>query len=87
MEMRELRGEMERLRAEREEWETEAARERERREAMEEEVRGIERTEREARSQCERAIDELAAEQERAANLQDVLSEFQQGEHSPHSSD
>ncbi len=47
--MRELRGEMERLRVEREEWEFEAGRERERREIMEEEVRGIERREREAR--------------------------------------
>jgi hypothetical protein len=35
--MRELRGEMERLRVEREEWEFEAGRERERREIMEEE--------------------------------------------------
>jgi chromosome segregation ATPase len=79
-EMRELRGEMERLRAEREEWETEAERERERREAMEEEMRATERREREGIANWERAADDLDAERERAANLQDVLSEFQQGE-------
>ena len=76
-EMRELRGEMERLRVEREEWEAEASRERERRETMEDEVRGMEKRERDSRRDMERAGDELMQERERASNLQDVLSEFQ----------
>ena len=79
-EMRELRGEMERLRVEREEWEAEASREREKREAMEDEVRGTEKRERDARREMERAGDELMQERERASNLQDVLSEFQSSE-------
>lgn len=82
-EMRELRGEMERLRAEREEWQAEAERERERRESMEEEVRATERREREGKAHWDKAEDELEAERERAANLQEVLSEFQQGAYRP----
>ncbi|RSH85847.1 uncharacterized protein EHS24_004027 [Apiotrichum porosum] len=81
-EMRELRGEMERLRAEREEWQAEAERERERRESMEEEVRATERREREGKAHWDKAEDELEAERERAANLQEVLSEFQQAKDS-----
>ena len=71
---------MERLRLEREEWEGEAGRERERREGMEEEMRGVERRERENRKEWERGKDELMIERERARNLQDVLGEFQAGE-------
>ncbi len=70
---------MERLRVETEEWEIEAGRERERREIMEEEVRGIERREREGRREWEKGKEELMAERERARNLQDVLGEFQAG--------
>ena len=77
--MRELRGEMERLRLEREEWEAEAGRERERREVMDEEARVIERREREGRREWEKSRDELMMERERARNLQDVLGEFQNG--------
>ncbi|WVQ97025.1 hypothetical protein IAU59_004135 [Kwoniella sp. CBS 9459] len=76
-EMRELRGEMERLRVEREEWEVEAGRERERREIVEDEMRAIERRQRDERRELERAVHELEAERERATNLQEVLGEFQ----------
>ncbi|WRT65903.1 uncharacterized protein IL334_002854 [Kwoniella shivajii] len=76
-EMRELRGEMERLRLEREEWEVEAGREREKRELIEEEMRLIERRERDERLQLEKSILQLEEERERADNLQDVLGEFQ----------
>ncbi|RXK42564.1 hypothetical protein M231_00118 [Tremella mesenterica] len=76
-EMRELRGEMERLRVEREEWETEASKERERREATEEEMNLLERRERDMRREWERAREELEMERERARNLQEVLGEFQ----------
>lgn len=82
-EMRELRGEMERLRVEREEWEAEAGRERERREAMEEEARLVERREREGRREWDKGKEELARERERARNLQEVLGEFQAGARSP----
>lgn len=76
-EMRELRGEMERLRDGRDEWEAEAGRERERREMMEEETRGWERREREMKGEMERAVEEMRGEKVRADNLQDVLAEFQ----------
>lgn len=78
--MRELRGEMERLRVEREEWENEAGNEREKRELMEEEVGAMERREMENRREWERGKEQLEAEKERADNLQEVLSEFQAGE-------
>jgi hypothetical protein len=78
--MRELRGEMERLRIEREEWEAEAAKERERREAMEAELTMIERREEEGRREWEKGREELLAERQRADNLQEVLSEFSSGQ-------
>jgi chromosome segregation ATPase len=78
--MRELRGEMERLRSEREEWEAEAGRERERREEAEEELRAIEWREREGRKEWEEGRDQLERERERADNLQEVLGEFQAGQ-------
>jgi predicted nucleic acid-binding Zn-ribbon protein len=79
-EMRELRGEMERLRLEREEWEGEAGREREKREVIEEEMRGIDRREREGRRDVERYREDMEGEKKRADNLQEVLSEFQAGQ-------
>lgn len=82
-EMRELRGEMERLRIEREDWEGEANRERSRRETMEEEVRQMERRERDARREAERSRDEAEGERTRGNNLQEVLAEFQAGEYGP----
>jgi len=81
--MRELRGEMERLRSEREEWEAEAGRERERREEAEEELRAIEWREREGRKEWEEGRDQLERERERADNLQEVLGEFQSGQSCP----
>jgi len=71
---------MERLRIEREEWESEASKERERREAAEDEMAGMERREMENQREWERGREELQAERERADNLQEVLSEFQTGE-------
>lgn len=81
--MRELRGEMERLRNEREEWEAEAGRERERRETMEDELRNAEWRQQEEHREMEEARSQLEREAERADNLQEVLSEFQAGK-SPH---
>ena len=78
--MRELRGEMERLRVEREEWQGEAGKERERRETMEEESRVLERRERDGRREWERGKEDMIQEKRRADNLQEVLSEFQSGE-------
>lgn len=63
-----------------EEWEGEAGRERARREAMEEEIRQMERRERDARREAERARDEAEGERTRGNNLQEVLAEFQAGE-------
>lgn len=80
--MRELRGEMERLRVEREEWENEAGQERQRREAMEDEVAAMERREMDAKREWERGKDELEMEKQRADNLQEVLGEFQAGKSS-----
>ena len=77
--MRELRGEMERLRVEREEWENEAGREREKRQVMEDEMKSMERRERDGMREWERGKDELLQERQRADNLQEVLSEFQTG--------
>lgn len=77
--MRELRGEMERLRVEREEWENEAGNEREKRELMEEEMAAMERREMENKREWERGKEQLEAEKQRADNLQEVLSEFQAG--------
>ena len=77
--MRELRGEMERLRNEREEWEAEAGRERERRETMEDELRAAEWRQQEGLKEVEEARNQLEREAERADNLQEVLSEFQAG--------
>jgi len=71
---------MERLRGEREEWEAEAGRERERREEAEEELRAIEWREREGRKEWDEGRDQLDRERERADNLQEVLGEFQAGE-------
>lgn len=71
---------MERLRIEREEWEAEAAKERERREAMEAELTMIERREEEGRREWEKGREELLAERQRADNLQEVLSEFSSGQ-------
>lgn len=68
---------MERLRMEREEWEGEASRERERREGMESEVNRAERREREMVAEVKRAKEDMQRERERADNLQDVLQEFQ----------
>ncbi|OCF56634.1 hypothetical protein L486_05487 [Kwoniella mangroviensis CBS 10435] len=76
-EMRELRGEMERLRIEREEWEVEAGREREKRESIEDELRLIERYQRDEKSRLEQTLKELEEERQRAMNLQEVLEEFQ----------
>lgn len=78
-ELRELRGEMERLRIERDEWEVEAGRERARREEMEEDVRVYERMANESKVDLQRYRDEAEGEKERSRNLQDVLSEFQAG--------
>jgi chromosome segregation ATPase len=80
--MRELRGEMERLRSEREEWEAEAGREREKREEMEDELRAVERREADGRREWEEGRNQLERERERADNLQEVLGEFQAGESS-----
>jgi hypothetical protein len=79
-EMRELRGEMERLRIEREEWEIEAGREKVRREEMEEDVRVYERMANDSTIELQRYKDEAEGEKERSRNLQDVLSEFQAGQ-------
>lgn len=79
-EMRELRGEIEKLRAEKEEWEQECSQERARREQLEDDIRGFEIAQREAKQDAEKAIKDCQAEKERAANLQEVLEEFQQGE-------
>ena len=79
-ELRELRGEMERLRIERAEWEVEAGRERAKREEMEEDVRVYERMANESKVDLQRYRDEAEGEKERSRNLQDVLSEFQAGE-------
>ncbi|WVW80348.1 hypothetical protein I302_102328 [Kwoniella bestiolae CBS 10118] len=76
-EMRELRGEMERLRIEREEWEVEAGREREKRESIEDELRVVERYQRDERGILESTLRELEEERQRATNLQEVLEEFQ----------
>ncbi|KAJ9108095.1 hypothetical protein QFC19_002560 [Naganishia cerealis] len=76
-EMRELRGEMEMMRVDREEWEHEAGRERERREAMEEEMRSADRQRREDEARRKSAEEELERERVRANNLQEVLAEFQ----------
>lgn len=78
-EMRELRGELEKLRAEKEEWEQECSQERARREQLEDDIRGFEIAQREARAEADKAVKECQAEKERAANLQEVLEEFQQG--------
>jgi hypothetical protein len=71
---------MEMLRVEREEWEVEAGNERKRREELEEEVARLDRRCVEERSRARKAEDEARRENERAANLQDVLEEFQAGE-------
>lgn len=76
-ELRELRGELEMVRVEREEWEAEAGRERERREAMEEELRSGERQRRDDELRRRRAEEAAERERTRADNLQDVLAEFQ----------
>jgi hypothetical protein len=71
---------MEMLRVEREEWEVEAGTERKRREELEDEVARLERRCVEERSRAGKAEDGARRENERAANLQDVLEEFQAGE-------
>jgi len=71
---------MERLRSEREEWEAEAGREREKREEMEDELRAVERREADGRREWEEGRNQLERERERADNLQEVLGEFQAGE-------
>lgn len=68
---------MERLRIEREEWEVECGREREKRESYEDDLRSLERRERELKKECERMRDEVDGERQRGNNLQEVLSEFQ----------
>lgn len=67
------------MRIEREEWEVEAGRERERREAAEEEMGAMERREMDNKREYDRGKEESLAEKERADNLQEVLSEFQAG--------
>jgi hypothetical protein len=74
---------MERLRSEREEWEAEAGREREKREEMEDELRAMERRERDGRREWEEGRNQLERERERADNLQEVLGEFQAGQYTP----
>ena len=76
-ELRELRGELEMVRVEREEWEVEAGRERERREAMEDELRNGERQRRDDELRRRRAEEAAERERTRADNLQEVLAEFQ----------
>lgn len=78
-ELRELRGEMEMLRVEREQWEAEAERERDRREAMEDDLRAGERQRREDEARRRRAEEEWEREKTRAGNLQEVLADFQNG--------
>ncbi|KAJ9120797.1 hypothetical protein QFC22_002731 [Naganishia vaughanmartiniae] len=78
-ELRELRGEMEMLRVDREEWEHEAGRERERREEIEEEMRAADRQRREDEARRRSAEEALERERVRANNLQEVLQEFQSG--------
>jgi chromosome segregation ATPase len=79
-ELRELRGDMERIRMEREEWEEEAGREREKRERLEEERRGMERRLMDAEERRSGAEDGWRREEKRASNLEEVLGEFQAGE-------
>ncbi|KAG7539611.1 hypothetical protein FFLO_03487 [Filobasidium floriforme] len=76
-ELRELRGDLERVRMEREEWEEEAGREREKRERLEEERRGMERKLIEAEERRNAAEDGWRREEKRASNLEEVLGEFQ----------
>jgi DNA repair exonuclease SbcCD ATPase subunit len=78
-ELRELRGEMEMLRVDREEWEHEAGKERERREEIEEEMRSADRQRREDEARRRSAEEALERERVRANNLQEVLQEFQSG--------
>jgi chromosome segregation ATPase len=78
-ELRELRGDLERVRMEREEWEEEAGREREKRERLEEERRGMERKMIEAEERRNAAEDGWRREEKRASNLEEVLGEFQGG--------
>lgn len=79
-ELRELRGDLERVRMEREEWEEEAGRERAKREQLEEDVRGLERRLMDAEERRDKAEDGWRKEEKRAGNLEDVLGEFQAGE-------
>ncbi|KAJ9105276.1 hypothetical protein QFC21_001644 [Naganishia friedmannii] len=76
-ELRELRGEMEMLRVDREEWEHEAGKERERREEIVEEMRSADRQRREDEARRRSAEEALERERVRANNLQEVLQEFQ----------
>lgn len=73
---------MERLRVEREDWEAEAGRERERREEVEGEMRGLEWRQQEGQKEWDKGRAQLEREKERADNLQEVLGEFQAGQSS-----
>lgn len=66
---------------EKEEWEVEVGRERERREGVEEGQRGWERRCVEAEGRRREAEEGWRREERRATNLEEVLSEFQAGEH------
>ena len=76
-EVRDLRGDLERLRIEREDWETQAVRERQRTETLEQEQADLGRRLIEAQHASSIAQDQLIAEERRAKNLEDVLAEFQ----------
>jgi chromosome segregation ATPase len=78
-ELRELRGDLERVRMERDEWELEAGRERGKRENLEHSLRGVERQLIETAGGRDKAENGWRREEERAGRLEEVLSEFQVG--------
>lgn len=76
-EIRELQGEVERLRMEREEWEEVAGNERARAEDEELRVRELEGEVRRLLTEADKERERAKREEERAVNLQSVLEEFQ----------
>lgn len=78
--LREVQEDLERVKMEREEWESEAMRERVRREEMQNIFGQVEMELANAKSEREVLREERDREQESAANLHAVLEEFQAGE-------
>lgn len=77
--LRDLQEDVERVRFEREEWESEAMRERVRREEMQTRLNQVEVELAHAKNELDIMRDERDREAESAANLHAVLEEFQQG--------